>query len=154
MKSTKKQNIQEQLDCQKEWCNTVLKFIEMKEGGNAAGYKIYTDYVNKFYLEKKLEPLKCLVAELIEGVSGMSESKIQELDRTLIEQFGTGIKSQQKKSYKKVQSIIKKGKITNEDEYRLVLDYIDQIYADSSKEGVLQKLNVLLNQFDDDLKNR
>lgn len=153
MKSVNFKNRQVKLNQQKDWCDTVLKYIYSKSN-DSYGLDLFSNAINTGYHLRKLSLFKVLISDLLEWVNGLPEDEIQELDQILIKKFGTGIKSHQKKRFKKIQSIVKKGKITNEDECRLVLDYIDQIYADSSKEDELLKLNALLNKFDDDSKNR
>ncbi|MGJ1446711.1 hypothetical protein ACR79S_12390 [Sphingobacterium spiritivorum] len=76
----------------------------------------------------------------LDGTPAMHE----ELNKVLRSKFGKDLMTYSKNIHKKITQIIGKGEISNENEYRLIMSYIDSIYNIESKQDELSKLNLLL----------
>lgn len=68
----------------------------------------------------------------------------EDLNKILREKFGKDLMTYSKKIQRKITQIKETGKISNEDEYRLIMSYIEAIYNDESKREELNLLNHLL----------
>lgn len=133
----------------KDWCLLVLDFIESKHSPSILGN--LKEDVNLAYENGDFRPLKTLYRDLNEWVSGFPIVYQTELNDLLLTKFGRLLNEYAIKSISILNKIIKKGKIENEDEYRIVMARIDQIYDDSTKKDELQKLNQLLFNHDSNI---
>lgn len=142
----------EKLEFEKIWCDTILDFL-IDNMSETIVFRMYKERIDESYQRKRLGDFRFYITDLMELVNNViSGKKLRMLDCLLVEQLGVGLRWQYEKIRKKIQLIKKKGELENEDEYRLILAYIDQIYSNPSKADELQKFNRLLNKFDDELK--
>ncbi len=72
-----------------------------------------------------------------------------ELDKLFQEKLGISIDSINKKMEKEIQKVIKRGKILNEEEYRLIKNREDEIYVDNSKAEEKQQLDRLMEAYEE-----
>ena len=151
-KKNLKDSQKEKLEFEKIWCDIILDFL-IYNMSETIEFRMYKERIDESYQKKRLSDFKFYITDLMGLVNNtISEEKLRMLDCLLVEQLGVGIRWQYEKIQKNIQLIMKKGELKNEDEYRLILAYIDQIYSNPSKADELQKLNRLLNKFDDELK--
>jgi hypothetical protein len=81
-------------------------------------------------------------------VGYLSPSDYKYLNDQLLEKFGNDIDNTEEKNTIKITKIIKRGKINNENEYRLILNRAEEIYHDKNKKSILDQLNELLAKYD------
>ncbi|UII34129.1 hypothetical protein LVD17_09915 [Fulvivirga ulvae] len=75
----------------------------------------------------------------------MSESDRNKLNEILETKFGSGLNDEAEK--KGINQILKKGKVTTEDEYRLLLNRIEEIHTDPLKKEEVERINLLLIEY-------
>ena len=71
------------------------------------------------------------------------------LNPALRQEFGFDLNDFSNRNNRRIQNILKRGVIRNEEEYRLVSDMVEEIYADDSQEQLVNQLNELLSAFHD-----
>ena len=131
---------------QKNWCKTILRFMTGKFG-ESKGLGIFMEIVDQ---QKTGAHFKSLVTDLLEWMKVLSAADFAELDLLLIRGFGQGLYSQLKDLKNEISVIRSRGYIINEDEYRLVLSYLDQYVPNSTysdAEPDIAVLNALLSTY-------
>lgn len=78
----------------------------------------------------------------------LRKSQFSELNKILLAKFGRTLVDEDKETESEIEKIIKRGKINNKEEYRIILTKVDEIYANESKADVVQSLNNLLLKYD------
>ncbi len=132
----------------KERCFTIFNFMILKYG-NKNNFKRFIDVVNETYAKKNLSGMRYIERDLNEWIKGFSNADISELDELLKNKFGTGLDIIEKKNQKIIQKVIKRGKILNEKEYRLIKNREDEIYVDNSKAEEKQQLDRLMEAYEE-----
>lgn len=127
----------------KEWCLAILNFM-ISKNGETPGLKMFVEVITDSYQKQNLKGLKYVNKDINEWARGLPLSDVDELNKLLWNRFGEDLSKQTNRNLVKIAQIIKKGKIANEDEYRLLLIRVDEIYKDESKQDELQTLNNLL----------
>lgn len=134
-----------ELDQLKEWCSTVIKFI--LENGPAGNTMLmqYEAVINSSYQKKDIRGLRMVAKDTKEWAKGLIESDKNKLNEILESKFGSGLNGEVDK--KNVTQILKKGKIITEDEYRLLLNRVEEIHTDPSKKEEVEMINLLLVEY-------
>ena len=78
----------------------------------------------------------------------MNQQALQMLNLKLRQEFGFDLNDFSNRNNKRIQNILKRGVIRNEEEFRLVSDKVEEIYADDSQKELVSKLNDLLGTFE------
>ena len=71
------------------------------------------------------------------------------MNPALRQEFGFDLNDFSNRNNRRILNILKRGVIRNEEEYRLVSDKVEEIYADDSQEQLVNQLNELLSAFHD-----
>ena len=129
----------DELDHLNEWCLSILNYIVITHGENSM-FLQYIEVVVEAYQKQKLEVLRRCLKDVNEWAKGLSKSDINELNKLLTIKFGYNLS----KPSNKLTAIIQRGKINSEDEYRLLLNRIDEIYENETNTKELETLNKLL----------
>lgn len=127
----------------KEWCLFILKFIIEKSGDNIIFNNLIYTTIN-LYERKDIRGLKYAFREVNEMSKGLSLDELYELNLLLKKEFGENFENNNIKLVKKVNSIIKRGKINNEEEFRLLEIRMDDIYADDKNKDEIKIIDNLL----------
>ena len=77
----------------------------------------------------------------------MNQQALQTLNLKLRQEFGFDLNDFSNRNNRRIQNILKRGIIQNEEEYRLVSDKVEEIYADDSQTQLVCNLNDLLREF-------
>lgn len=88
--------------------------------------------------------LKVVLKDIAEWAKSLSASEYQELNLLLENEFGRGLAAIKKQDSRKIDIVLKREKIVSESEYELLLNRVDEIYADPNKLEELKQLNQLL----------
>ena len=78
----------------------------------------------------------------------MNQQALQMLNIKLRQEFKFDLNDFSNRNNRRIQNILKRGIIRNEDEFRLVSDKVEEIYADDSQKELVSKLNDLLGAFE------
>jgi Zn-dependent M16 (insulinase) family peptidase len=109
--------------------------------------------VEKAYQDEKIKPLKAMSAEIDDQViCHMPLSMAVEFKNLIKEKLKINYDDVDKAHMKVVERILKKEKISNGEEYKLIVNRIDEIFADINKAEELKKLNKLLLEYENQNK--
>ena len=81
-------------------------------------------------------------------MESMNQQALQMLNLKIRQEFGFDLNDFSNRNNKRIQNILKRGVIRNEEEFRLVSDKVEEIYADDSQKELVSKLNDLLGTFE------
>ena len=131
----------------KDWCITVINFkLEMNETPTEVK-KLYEPLINGLISnfnskDKNIQRgFKEAYKSLQEEVGYWPDKMKADLNNILYSKFGENIEQDKDKEIKK---IIKRGKINNDDEFRMIDEKVNKICQIGSKLSELEKLNHLL----------
>lgn len=132
------------------WCTVVLDFIEAKNVGLKEFSELTKENMNKHY--KSYSPglykgFKQAYGDINEMAKALPPSDYRDLNIMLKDRFGQESIMILSTTDKKIASIVKKGKISNASEYGLLLNRVDEIYAEVAQKDELEKLNMLLTNY-------
>jgi hypothetical protein len=94
--------------------------------------------------------LKMFSRDLNEWANGMPPATIARLDDILRSELGEDPRGTESEA-RDLERILHRGTIEDEEEYRLLTRRVEEIYADGSKGGELEKINELLVAFEEKL---
>jgi len=110
-------------------------------------YKDMINKINTAYQEKKVKPLKAMSTDIDDQVMRhMPLATALDFKNVLKEKLKIDYDIFEKKRKKLIEKIIRKRKIANREEYELIINRLDEIFADSDKVDELKALNELLAQ--------
>ena len=133
------------------WCLTILESLERFCAQEIPEYReIILKTCDVTWNHKyKLQARKELLHDTNEWVmESMNQQALQSLNLKLRQEFGFDLNDFSNRNNRRIQNILKRGVIRNEEEYRLVFDKVEEIYADDSQEQLVDQLNELLAAFD------
>ena len=133
------------------WCLSILDFQEKVLGEDV---RIWREIVRKacdvnWKFKYKLQARKELLHDINEYVLMLEQPLLHLLNLKLRQEFGFDLNDFSNRNNRRIQNILKRGVIRNEEEYRLVSDMVEEIYADDSQEQLVNQLNELLSAFHD-----
>ena len=145
MKRKINQNKLEELIFLKEWNETIVKFFVLKSKDNSL--EIFHQIINETFNKSDLKGMRMIYKDLNEGINDLSLIEFNELNQLLSQKFGTDLTECNNKNLTKIKQIVKKGNINNDEEYRLILNRVEEIYADDNQKEETEILNMLLTNY-------
>ncbi len=136
-----------ELEYKKEWCLVILNFMLEKSGDTTLFLNQMKEVVNETYDTGNYRGMGYCYKDINEWAKGLPVSDVQELNILLKDKFGEDLQKQHEKDNTKIDSIIKIGRIANEDEYRLILNYVDEISSNKFRMQEVEVLNRLIVEF-------
>ncbi len=130
----------------RDWNLTVAKHVG--GAGFPGALAMEERIINEAYDRADIRGLRIITKDKIEMTRLAPPEKRERLDKLLRSQFGAGLEDEDHKYDEKISKILKRGRIENEDECRLLLVHADEIYADQSKRDELTAINCLLGAFE------
>jgi hypothetical protein len=137
----------------REWCNVIIDFISALHNDGAEFLEIYKQSFSNETKEKYLKEFKPSVFmrgvkqafyDTNEWASELRSADVKELNTILKSRFGKDLNFYSKERYKKINQIIKKGRISNDEEFRMIDERANEICQSEEKKSELEKLNQLL----------
>lgn len=132
----------------KEWTIEILDFFLKIESQQEWFFKEYIKQVLVAYEKCDFRGIKCAFNDVNDAAFDLDSKQYKELNHILYLKFGISLDNQNKKVIKKIKTILKRGHIKNIDEYRLVSERVERIYADDDKKEEVETLNNLLADFE------
>ena len=133
------------------WCLTILESLERFWAEDLPVWReivLKTCDVNWKH-KYRLQARKELLHDINEwAMESMNQQALQMLNIKLRQEFKFDLNDFSNRNNRRIQNILKRGIIRNEDEFRLVSDKVEEIYADDSQKELVSKLNDLLGAFD------
>lgn len=142
MKRKINQNKLEELTFLKEWNETIVKFFVLKSKDTSL--EIFHQIINETFNKADLKGMRMIYKDLNEGANDLPLIEFNELNQQLSQKFGTDLTECNNKNLTKIKQIVKKGNINNDEEYRLILNRVEEIYADDNQKEETEILNMLL----------
>ena len=90
--------------------------------------------------------------DIVEISMELPSDQLTELNRRLKEKFGKNLFDLNKKLEKKIQAIIKREKVRNDEEYRMIKAFLDTIWDVEGKEDEVEILERLNFEYENNLK--
>jgi len=101
--------------------------------------------VENAYQDEKIKPLKVMSLDIDDQViNHMPLTMAIEFKNLMKEKFQIDYNTVDKDRIKAIKKILKKEKISNQEEYELIMNRIDEIFSDITKAEELKSLNELL----------
>lgn len=105
----------------------IIEFILNKNADNSM-MEQFKSVIQETYTKRNLKGLKTLTRDLNAWAKGLPQKDIKELELLLAEKFGENL-SGDKITHAVINRVLKKGKIENEENYRVVYEYLQDITA-------------------------
>ena len=126
-----------------KWCLFILDFLEKIGVGDMS---IWRECIPEacdvnWKFKYRLQARKELLHDINEFAMDFGQPV---LNPALRQEFGFDLNDFSNRNNRRIQNILKRGVIRNEEEYRLVSDKVEEIYADDSQEQLVNQLNELL----------
>lgn len=86
--------------------------------------------------------------DFTEWANGLRPHEREELDKVLIAKCGVGLRDRNKETQREIARILRRGHIKDEDEYWVLVAYLDQMYTDESKRAEVEKINSVMAAFE------
>lgn len=130
----------------KEWCLTIMEFM-MSYYKKKEIFEEFVDIVKNSFFKQDLRGIKYLYNDTNEWIKDLPDSEVKKLNQILYDKFKVDLQCQNNKDIKKIRQIVKRGKISNEDEYRLLLSRVEDIYDKTENQDEVEQLNRLLRNY-------
>lgn len=134
----------------KEWCFTIVNFIYSKSNNTDSFItemhkEIFSEETKQKYLKETsaaiyIKGVREVYNDTNEWAKGLLQNDLEELNRILLKKFGKDLSIHFQKIYK----ITKRGKIINDDEFRLINEKVDELCQTEPESQEIGKLNKLL----------
>ena len=133
-----------------KWCLFILDFLEKIGVGDMS---IWRECIPEacdvnWKFKYRLQARKELLHDINEFAMDFGQPVLHILNPALRQEFGFDLNDFSNRNNRRIQNILRRGVIRNEEEYRLVSDKVEEIYADDSQKELVSRLNDLLGAFD------
>jgi hypothetical protein len=153
MKRELSQKSFEELSFLKEWILTITDFLLLKYP-KAETPTLMRQIVTETFEKSNLRGMRMVYKDMNELSKGLSSIDLEELNRVLKERFGSDLTVYSNKGLAKIQRIIKRGRVNTDDEFRLLSNRVDEIYADDSKKDEVEVLNKLMGDYENSKRSK
>ena len=133
----------------KEWCLIGFNYLLKIDPQHSFLVKEIEKVILKIDIRKKKNDMWALYKELHLWLRDLPPNQIEELNQILTEKFGHCLADVAEMETKAIEKIIKRGRIRNDREYRLVWQREDEIYTDDSQFEYAETLRKLLSDYED-----
>lgn len=146
MRKELSQKALDELSFLKDWNQMIVDFLVKNENTEFFKelYKVITDAFDK----KNLKGMRMVYNDTNEMARGLSPNKLTELNQVLKEKFGFDLNKDHDKVSAKINLIVQRGHLENDDEFRLLFNRVDEIFADDSKEKEVETLENLMDDYE------
>lgn len=143
----------------KDWCLTIIDFIHSKfkvEKNYIEMYKkTFAEEMKQHYLKKAsssiyVKSLRMAFNDINEMATGLPPIIQEELNKTLRKKFGNDLNYYSATLHRKIREIIKRGRIRNPDEFRLLKDRAEGILKEEELQTEVQEINRILLKYKED----
>lgn len=124
----------------------IVDFICQKRGGSNPMIDNFKLVVNDVYAKENLKGLKTISRDMNAWAKGLPKKDIQELEILLEARFGENL-SGDKITHLVIKKVLKKGKIENKDDYRVVYEYLQDISSKDPFYKNILELETMLSSY-------
>ncbi len=140
-------NIQiKQLNYYLEWCVTIANFMSKKTGSNEI--KEYWEKIKINQKQQDITEMKAAFNDMTSWALYLESKDRLELNKILRKKFNHDLLDIDKRLQKKIQSFIKKGKISNKEQYYLLREYFERIWDMPEYKETAKKIEDILFTFE------
>lgn len=133
----------------RDWCIVILQFMSQLDPSSGL-YAQGEQAIKAAFQRGNHRGLKMVASDVREWATALSPAYRQRLDQNLRARFGRGLIEKADESRGEVERILRRGQIDTQDEYRLLMSRVEEIYADESRRTELEKINELLAAYEAD----
>jgi hypothetical protein len=137
-----KKQKQAEVDRLAAWCLAILREIHAIQP-NPLG-TAFEDAISEAQKRVDLRGLRAVTKDLEEWVGTLDDASRKKVNAGLSSEFGRSLDESAAEDQAALDRIVQRGKINNDEEYRLVLKRVEEIYDDSAFEAEVDRLNKLL----------
>src|SRR5262245_42134751 len=130
----------------RDWCLVVIAFIG-EVGPPSPIVTLTKQAIGAAFDRSDHRGLKMISSDLAELAGDLPSDKQKELDNLLRSRFGKGLDIDATTKETLIQRVLERGKILTKGEYRIVLESVEAIYADETKQREVEQLNSLLTAY-------
>lgn len=105
--------------------------------------------INEAFDKKDLRGLRMMYNDSNEMAGDFSPHQLNELNRILRAKFGFDLNGAHDEFLAKINRIVQRGYLKNDDEFRLLYSRVDEIYADDSKKEEVEILEKLMGDYEE-----
>jgi polyhydroxyalkanoate synthesis regulator phasin len=155
----KKSDYSNEMEYIKEWCITVIDFKLKLKDIDPEMIKIYSPIIDTLTNnyptndKKHQKGLKGFYNSIKEEISFWPDNIKMDLNEILFSKFGENINQYDKQVRMIIKKILKRGKINDEDEFRLVNDKVNEICQIDSESSEIGELNRLLLAYEQNIQS-
>jgi hypothetical protein len=103
---------------------------------------------------RNLPGLQMILNDMVAMTQAAALDQRQDLDRQLKERAGLGLRSLMKRQFATVERILKRGKLTSEQQYYLVREHVEFICNDPACAAEVEALHALLEAYENAVSKR
>jgi len=107
----------------------------------------YKQVIENTYNKKDFRSMKMLSRDTNAWAKGLPTKEFEKLEKLLNDKFGDNL-SGDKSTHKVIRKLLKKGNINNEEEYRIIYEYLNDLSEKDLFFKNLSELKLLLNTYD------
>ena len=122
----------------------IIKRIKINDSASGKMAAYLQSLINQSYSFYDLKGLQSIKNDLIEMLKDVPSSEIQRLDEALIQKIGLSYSQIDGQSAKRIKTILKRGKINNDEEFRFIQSYLNELKDTSLPESDLNRMEELL----------
>lgn len=130
------------------WCIAIEEYYE-KLIPEDYTYDWRSDFGEPKMTKSELKDWQMAYDETFEETQNLSPDQYKKLDLILKEKFGQGLFEADKKHIKRINKIVEKNKITNEEHYYLLREYYERIWDMPEQKETAEKINDMIFAFEE-----
>ena len=108
---------------------------------------MFTDVIENTHAAQNLRGLRMMAADVLGMLQVADAAQRKEIDALLRERTGRSLADFDTRAATRVERILKRGRITGEEQYFFVREYLERISTDSSQQTTVERLEQLLAAF-------
>lgn len=128
----------------KAWCLAVQEFMFEKHPPPAEAQAVAQAGIAAAIAAGRMRDLRMFARELLDDAKHLPPAEREELDRLLRARLGAGLDAGTGETKGELDRVLRRGRIANEREYRLLLDRAEEIHLDTARNDELSRINELL----------
>ena len=133
----------------RDWCVAAIRFLAECDPSSEV-FAQSEQAIEAAFQRGNLRGLKMVASDVREWTTALSPGDWQRLDQVLRSRFGRGLADEAKEASSELDRILRRGQIDTQGEYRILMNRVDEIYADESKRVELKRINELLAAYEAD----
>lgn len=131
----------------RDYCIAIFNYIDTIAADNNSHKvtQLFLNSIDAVYNRADLKGMRKMASEVSEWGRSLSNDQIGELNKILNEKYGQDLFSD--KEFKKIQSIITKGRIDHLNEYQLLKNYFNDNFSDIERKQEMNSINLIIEEY-------